>query len=111
LNKIANKKEVLASITKVMAFIENAIRNIGNAYFETIAAANKRNPITKNRLYKFFMPCSFPSRHIHSLLVYDTTVMRQKQVLCRGEFHFGAEHLDIQHLGARQTLPYNYLPL
>ena len=26
----------------------------------------------------------------------------------RGGFHLGAEHLDIQHLGARQTLPYIY---
>jgi len=63
-NKIANKKEAFAKITKLMAFIDNVLRNIGNAYFETTAMTNKKQPITINDLDKFFM--LRPSFHCHT---------------------------------------------
>ncbi len=65
MNKIANKKEVFAKITKLMAFIDNALRNIGDVNFETTAITNKKQPITINDLDKFFILHS--SFHCHPL--------------------------------------------
>jgi len=54
-NKIANKKDVLAKITKVTDFIDNIWRNIGNICFESIAITSKIQPTIANNLDKFVM--------------------------------------------------------